>query len=222
LDADSLCFGDLSPLIRRAETEGIEFLGRHSSRPRRAPRSFNRQGYPTPCRDMLAMSLRPYPQDAAGWPKAQLRSLRSVDGDHPFVPRTERRPRRSRACASGDRTVFPGKQQGQSNAARQDGQSAFKGVPPVCCATRARTSDTRTRFPIRLVRSLDFAGARRRIDHYRCHRRPRLRALCRPRRRTFGHDADLRGCSRPRQEMAICQPVELACDCVVEMMTIAP
>jgi len=45
LDADSLCFGDLNPIIRRAETEGLEFIGRHSGRPRRAPRSFNRQGY---------------------------------------------------------------------------------------------------------------------------------------------------------------------------------
>ena len=45
LDADSLCFGDINPIIRRAETEGLEFLGRHSGRPRRAPRSFNRQGY---------------------------------------------------------------------------------------------------------------------------------------------------------------------------------
>jgi len=45
LDADSLCFGDLTPIINRAETEGFEFLGRHSGRPRRAPRSFNRQGY---------------------------------------------------------------------------------------------------------------------------------------------------------------------------------
>jgi len=45
LDADSLCFGDLRPIVRRAESGGFEFLGRLSGRPRRAPRSFDRQRY---------------------------------------------------------------------------------------------------------------------------------------------------------------------------------
>ncbi len=45
LDADSLCFGHIGPIIRRAEQDGQEFLGRLSGRPRRAPRSFDRQRY---------------------------------------------------------------------------------------------------------------------------------------------------------------------------------
>jgi len=45
IDADSLCFGDINPIVRRAEQDGYDFLGRLSGRPRRAPRSFNRQHY---------------------------------------------------------------------------------------------------------------------------------------------------------------------------------
>jgi len=45
IDADSLCFGDIGVIVRRAEQDGYDFLGRLSGRPRRAPRSFNRQRY---------------------------------------------------------------------------------------------------------------------------------------------------------------------------------
>jgi len=51
LDADSLCFGDIRPIIERAEHEGWDFLGRLSGRPRKAPRMFDRKRYDQLFRD---------------------------------------------------------------------------------------------------------------------------------------------------------------------------
>jgi|GEM_PF-1751231 len=45
LDADSLCFGSLLPICERMEQDRLTFLGRHSHRPRKAPRKFNQNLY---------------------------------------------------------------------------------------------------------------------------------------------------------------------------------
>jgi len=45
LDADSLCFGNAGSLVRRAEDEGLAFVGRLSGRPRRAPRAFDQAAF---------------------------------------------------------------------------------------------------------------------------------------------------------------------------------
>ena len=51
LDADSLCFGDIRPIVQRAEHEGWDFLGRLSGQPRKAPRMFDRPRYDQLFRD---------------------------------------------------------------------------------------------------------------------------------------------------------------------------
>ena len=44
-DADVLCFDDLTPLIERAEAEGLDFVGRISGRYRKVPRAFRMVEY---------------------------------------------------------------------------------------------------------------------------------------------------------------------------------